>query len=159
MVVFPSSGELKLYGAFNLLQNTRHVEGACELPLTRKREHYSFMGLSFALLKGEGALSLQECLSAPKPQDIEPYFVHTNDREQRLLPCPHFERNLDRYLLKRAGVLFEAQEVKGFVAFLKTMDSNAKSKKFEISECDCLNRFLAQKVRSHKAKREGATWR
>ncbi|MGP1579976.1 MAG: hypothetical protein ACTTH5_03000 [Wolinella sp.] len=156
------SGELRLYGAFNILQSTRQIEGgACSLALTCAKEHYSFMGEDFCLLKGEGALSLEDCMNAPKAENIEPYFIHTNDRENRLLPCPNFERNLDRYLLKREGVLFFAQEVKGFVAFLKTMDSNTKAKRkvFEIAECDCLNRYLAQKVRKHKAKREGATWR
>lgn len=156
VVHFSTPGELKRWGAFHLLESSERVEaGDKALNLSRPKEHYTFEGKPFCLIAGEGSLELEECLNAPKVEDITPYFSPIFDRERRLLPCPNFEKNLDAYLMRRDLRLFDRQEVKGFEVFLKTMDTNTQSgiKKFVIPECESLNRFLAQKVRKHKQKR------
>ena len=143
-VIFENSGLLKLFNPFCiLLKQVQIKQGKVALQTNKHGEYYEFEGVKFYLLPGEGDISLNECLDLPRPQDIKPYFLKLQDRNDTILPDPNFEHDVDRFIMRRHEPFFDEQTKKAAICFLKTMDLYTKNNKktADIKECFALNKF------------------
>ena len=152
-VKFRDSGELKLFSAYGILLSERDIQsGTHELALnTKLRDYYTFNGVKFLVVAGEGECDFAQLVSAPKIVDLRPYVAPLNDRSGEFSVDVNFIENLDEYMIKRVGI-YDKAEVKAFNAFFRAMDKNEGVRLFRICECERLDCVLAQRVYKSRQK-------